>query len=58
MADKLAAPLETIDTEEGAVLLGTLGTFYVLPSPYAPLVAPENFTDFQTPQSNFNILFG
>ena len=51
MADKLATPLETIDSEEGAVLLDALGMFYVLPSPYAPLIAPENFTDYSVPPS-------
>ena len=58
MADKLIAPEETIFDEEGAVLIAGLGLPIILASPYAPLIAPENFTDYQTPQGNAEALFG
>lgn len=58
MADKLIAPEETDFDEEGAVLLTSIGNVMIFASPYFPLIAPENFTDYQTPQSGTFISFG
>ncbi|MGH8173131.1 MAG: hypothetical protein ACREPX_08280 [Rhodanobacteraceae bacterium] len=58
MADLLTAPLETDFEQEGATLVNAVGLVLLLPAPYIPLVAPENFTDYQTPQGGSTMAFG
>jgi hypothetical protein len=55
----LVSPPETIYDQEGAVLASAPSAPPLLPpSLVNPIVSPENFTDFQTPQGGSSMSFG
>jgi len=59
MTTYIVSPPETIYDEEGAVLLGSaLTPPPQLVMPYLPIVSPENFTDYLTPQGGSYMWFG